>query len=80
MCFSLKHCHEDVILTRKCHNCAGTAFVQGDSAGGSKLVEKQTLHAVVILKNGDLQPNARNSKFEHSQFSYLEDIQIKKSQ
>ena len=21
--------HEDVILTRKSHNCAGTAFVQG---------------------------------------------------
>ena len=31
-----------MILTRKSHNCAGTAFVQGDSAGGSKLVE-QTL-------------------------------------
>ena len=31
-----------MILTRKSHNCAGTAFVQGDSAGGSKLTE-QTL-------------------------------------
>ena len=31
-----------MILTRKSHNCAGTAFVQGDSAGGSKLIE-QTL-------------------------------------
>ena len=32
-----------MILTRKSHNCAGAAFVQGDSsAGGSKLIE-QTL-------------------------------------
>ena len=38
----IRSCHEDVILTRKSHNCAGTAFVQGDSAGGSKLIE-QTL-------------------------------------
>ena len=29
-----------MILTRKSHNCAGTAFVQGDSAGGSKLIEQ----------------------------------------
>ena len=36
-------CHEDVILTRKSHNCAEAAFVQGDSADGSKLIE-QTLH------------------------------------
>ena len=33
-------CHEDLILTRKSHNCAGIAFIQGDSAGGSKLIEK----------------------------------------
>ena len=38
----IKSCHEYVILTRKSQNCAGTAFVQGDSAGGSKLIE-QTL-------------------------------------
>ena len=38
----IRSCHEDVILTRKSHNCTGTAFVQGDSAGGSKLIE-QTL-------------------------------------
>ena len=31
-----------MILTRKSHNCAGTVFVQGESAGGSKLIE-QTL-------------------------------------
>ena len=30
-----RSCHEDVILTRKSHNCAGTAFVQRDSACGS---------------------------------------------
>ena len=38
----IKSCHRDVILARKSHNCAGTAFVQGDSADGSKLIE-QTL-------------------------------------
>ena len=43
-----RSCYEDVILTKKSHNCAGTAFVQGDSAGGSKLIE-QTLRAAVIL-------------------------------
>ena len=34
-----------MILTRKSHNCTGTAFAQGDSAGGSKLIE-QTLPEV----------------------------------
>ena len=29
-----------MILTKKSHNCAGTAFVQGDSEGGSKLSEQ----------------------------------------
>ena len=38
----IRSCHEDVILTRKNHNCAGTAFVEGNSAGDSKLIE-QTL-------------------------------------
>ena len=32
-----------MILKRKSHNCAGTAFVQGDSADRSKLIE-QTLN------------------------------------
>ena len=45
---ALRSCHEDVIFTRKSHNCAGTAFVQVDSAGGSKLIE-QTLHTVSLL-------------------------------
>ena len=36
----IRSCHEDVILTRNSHNCAGTAFVQGNSAGGSKLIEQ----------------------------------------
>ena len=34
--------HEDLILTWKSHNCSGIAFIQEDSAGGSKLI-KQTL-------------------------------------
>ena len=36
----IRSCHEDVILRSKSHNCAGTAFVQGDSASGSKLTEQ----------------------------------------
>ena len=40
----IRSCHEDLILTRKSHNCAGIAFIRGDSAGGSKLIE-QTLQA-----------------------------------
>ena len=36
-----------MILTRKSHDCAGTTFVQGDSAGGSKLVE-QTLQRLAV--------------------------------
>ena len=40
--FCIRSCYEDLILTRKSHNCAEIAFIQGDSAGGSKLIE-QTL-------------------------------------
>ena len=42
----IKACHEDLILTRKSHNCAGIAFIQGDSTGGSILIE-QTLIRIV---------------------------------
>ena len=35
----IRSCHEDVIFARKRHNCSGTAFVQGGSAGSSKLIE-----------------------------------------
>ena len=38
----MKLCHEDLILTRKSHNWAGIAFIQGDSVCGSDLIE-QTL-------------------------------------
>ena len=34
----IRSCHEDLILTRKGHNGAGIAFIQGDSAGGSKFM------------------------------------------
>ena len=40
----IKSCHEDVILRRKSHKCTETAFVQGDSAGGSKLTEQTLQH------------------------------------
>ena len=36
----IRSCHEDLIMTRKSHNCAGITFIQGDSAGGSKLIEQ----------------------------------------
>ena len=39
----IKSCHEDLILTRKSHNCAGIAFIQGNSADGSKLFEQTLL-------------------------------------
>ena len=49
----IKSCHEDLILTRKSHNCGGIAFIQGDSAGGSKLIE-QTLIGMVHLKKFEI--------------------------
>ena len=43
----IKSCYEDLNLTRKSHNCTGIAFIQGDSAGSSKLIE-QTLSTFKI--------------------------------
>ena len=40
---SIRSCHEDLIMIRKNHNWAGIAFIQEDSAGGSKWSE-HTLH------------------------------------
>ena len=40
----IRSCHEDVIFTRKSHNCVGTAVVQGDSVGGSKLTEQTSTY------------------------------------
>ena len=42
----IKSCYEDLILTRKSHNCSGIAFIQGDSAGGSELIE-QLFHSTL---------------------------------
>ena len=39
----IRLCHEDVILAINSPNCTGKAFVQGDSAGASNLIE-QSLH------------------------------------
>ena len=39
-----RSCDEDMISTRKSHNCAGTAFVQGYFVGGSKLIEQTLQH------------------------------------
>ena len=32
------------VLTRKGHDCSGIAFIQGDSGGGSKLIEQTILN------------------------------------
>ena len=37
-------CHEDVIMIRKSFNCTGIDIVQGDYAGGSKLIEQVLLN------------------------------------
>ena len=47
----IRSCHENVILTTKSRNFTETAFVQGDSAGGSKLIE-QTLPYWAIKRMG----------------------------
>ena len=44
----IRLCHEDMILTRKSHNCAGIEFIQGDSAGGSKLIEQKILVLTIV--------------------------------
>ena len=41
----IRSCHEDLISTRK----SGIAFIQGDSAGGSKLVEQTLIMATPYL-------------------------------
>ena len=43
----IRSCHEDVILTRKSHNWSWIAFIQGESAGGSKLIEQTLLNISV---------------------------------
>ena len=45
----IRLCHEDLILTRKSHNCAGIAFIQGDSAGDSKLIGQTLQHEIEFL-------------------------------
>ena len=58
----IRSCHEDVILTRKSHNCAGITFIQGDSAGGSKLIE-QTLKSVQSALSDLLTTSATHGTF-----------------
>ena len=49
--FCIRSCHEDLILTRKSHNCSGIAFIQGDSEGGSKLIEQTITSLLPRLRN-----------------------------
>ena len=67
----VRSCHEDVIFTRKSHECAGTAFVQGDPAGGSKLIE-QTLLTPHCIARGLSQLMAY---FENALRQLLESLQ-----
>ena len=39
----IRSCHEDLILTRKSHNCDRITFIQENSADGSKLIEQTLL-------------------------------------
>ena len=66
-----RSCHEDLILTRKGYSCTGIAFIQGDSAGGSKLIE-QTLMA------GGIFDNSWQAKCTLSNCQYSRGSQIKK--
>ena len=47
----IRSCHKDLILKRKSHDCSGIAFIQGDSAGGSKLIE-ETLRSKFLWVGG----------------------------
>ena len=51
--FCIRSCHEDLILTRKSHNCAGMSFIQGDSAGGSELTEQTLLVSYRMYSSPD---------------------------
>ena len=66
----IRLCHEDVIFTRKSHNYAGTAFVQGDSAGGSKLTE-QTLAICLTIFNNSIKVSSQSRNFEFNVFSII---------
>ena len=54
----IRSCHEDLILTRKSHNCTGTAFIQGNPVGGSKLIEQ----SLALARITDLVRNVSNEK------------------
>ena len=48
----IRSCHEDLILTRKSHNCVGIAFIQGDSAGVLKLIEQTLIQKYLLHLTG----------------------------
>ena len=48
-------CYADITFTRKSHNCSGTAFVLGDSAGGSKFNKQTLTKGTVVLKLNQFQ-------------------------
>ena len=45
-----------MILTRKSYNCTGTAFVQGDSAGGSKFIEQTSPVLMFVYTHFNVPP------------------------
>ena len=44
-------CHQDPIKQTNTHNCVGIEKFQGDTAGGSKLIEQTLLSWSVILSS-----------------------------
>ena len=46
----IRSCHEDLIMTRKSHNCVGIAFIQGGPAGGSKLTGQALRFYVLCIR------------------------------
>ena len=65
----IRSCHEDMILRRKNHNCTGIAFIQGDSASNSKLIE-QTLHLHLYFMAYESIQDLMRPKFLGHYFSF----------
>ena len=52
-----------MILTRKSHNSAGTTFVQGDSAGGLKLIEQTLTDMIAVTSDVLFRSESKGSGF-----------------
>ena len=68
-----RSCHEDLILTRKSHNCSGIAFTHGGTAGGSKLIE-QTLPCSQYSKSKDMVRQTHEGTFWKGNEIFLKSV------